>query len=164
MIAEILKSYAMVLDYARRMLADVDDDKFFAQPVEGMNHPAWIIGHLVYSCQMIGGELGVSPWLPERWIQLFATGSAPVGDKSAYPDRSSLMQALDDGQKRLTTKLSGMSEEDLRVPLPDEKSRKTFPTLEHAVLHILTVHTSIHVGQLATWRRAMGLPKTIECT
>ena len=33
-----------------------------------------------------------------------------------------------------------------------------FPTLGHALVHVLVGHTAAHVGQLADWRRAMGLP------
>ena len=53
---ETLNSYVIALDSGRRMLADLRDDQWVAQPIEGMNHPAWIVGHLVYSFQMIGIE------------------------------------------------------------------------------------------------------------
>ena len=42
-------------------------------------------------------------------------------------------------------------------PLPDKRFRDTFPTLGHAVLHILAGHVAVHVGQLGAWRRAMGM-------
>lgn len=52
-----------------------------------------------------------------------------------------------------------MTDSELDSPLPDERYREVFPTLGHAVLHILTVHTAIHLGQISAWRRAMGLPE-----
>ena len=60
--------------------------------------------------------------------------------------------------RRVRRKLADMDDADLAGPLPDERYRDVFPALGHAILHILTVHTAIHLGQLSPWRRAMGLP------
>jgi hypothetical protein len=163
MIAEILNSHGILFHDLGKLLVDVSDELFFARPVSEMNPPAWIVGHLVYSCQMIGGEIGLTPWLDETWVQLFATGSEAPADSDAYPDRASLMSALDEAGQRLADRLAAMSDEYLAVPLPDERYRDTFPTLGHAVLHILTVHAAFHVGQLSAWRRAARLPRTVEC-
>jgi hypothetical protein len=158
MIAEILNSFDLLLNDARRLVGDLSDDQMVARPVETMNHPAWIIGHIVFSCQAIGAEMGLPPWLPQHWTDLFTTGSTPVADTSAYPAKAELLAALDDAQKRLVSALTAMKEDDLAVPLPDEQYRKTLPTVRHAFVHILVAHTAIHVGQLTAWRRAVHLP------
>jgi hypothetical protein len=157
MIAEILNSFALNLDYLRRLVEDLDDGQMVAQPAGVVNHPAWTIGHLVQSCQAIGGELGIPPWLPDDWGRRFGTGSVPVAIPDAYPGKAALMRALDDGRRRLAEALAEMGEEGLARPLPDVRYRDRLPTIGHAVLHILAAHTALHVGQVATWRRAMGL-------
>jgi hypothetical protein len=154
MIPEILASYALNLNKVREIVKDLSCAEMVAQPVGAPNHAAWTIGHLVYSAERIGGELGLEPWLPEDWAKRFGTGSAPVGDPAAYPDKESLLGSLDDAQKRLTERLRAMTDEDMNQPLPDVRHRKTFPTLGHAVLHILSSHSAFHVGQLAVWSRA----------
>jgi hypothetical protein len=155
---ETLNSYAIALDSGRRMLADLRDDQWFAQPIEGMNHPAWIVGHLAYSCQMIGIEMGLAAWLPEDWGEYFGTDarSAAVGERYSSP--SELLSAFENAAKRVQRRLAEIDDTDLAGPLPDQRHRETFPTLGHAVLHILTVHTAVHLGQLSTWRHAIGLP------
>ena len=127
-----------------------------------MNHPAWTIGHLVYSCQQIGGEIGLEPWLGNDWKLQFGTGSTPIADPTAYPDKPTLLLALDEGQRRLSDKLTSTKEGDRAQPLPDVRYRSQFPTLGHAVLDILTAHTAMHVGQITVWRRAMGLAAVQE--
>ncbi|MEO2013872.1 MAG: DinB family protein, partial [Fuerstiella sp.] len=84
MINEILNSYDLHLEHLRGLVADLDGDQLVCQPNNVPNHPAWTIGHLVYSCQAIGGELGVEPWLPEDWETRFGTGSTPTADAAAY--------------------------------------------------------------------------------
>lgn len=162
MIAEILNSFKMNIDYARRLLVDIPEEQMTAQPTDGMNHPAWILGHLTGSFQLIGGEMGVKPWLSQQWLASFQTGSTPAASDSSYPGKDDLVQAFEDAQARLTAALANMESEDLDEPLPDARYRHVFPTLGSAVLHILTTHTAVHLGQLSAWRRAMGLPAVAD--
>jgi hypothetical protein len=157
MIAEIICSYARTLDYLRQLISDVSDEQLTRHTSLAVNHPAWVVGHLVYSCQAIGSELGIDPWLPSDWAKQFGTGSKPVEGKENYPSKQELLDALSDGQKRVTDRLIALGEQGMSAPLPDERYRMMFPTIGHAVLHILTVHSAIHVGQVTVWRRAVGL-------
>ena len=156
MIDEILNSNRLIFDYLRRLVADVPDGDLARQPNGVANHPAWVIGHLTCSCQGIGGELGLEAWLPEPWQGLFNTASAPTSDRSAYSSKTELLAALADGQVRLSERLTALGDAAMSGPLPDERYRTLFPTLDHAVLHILTGHAAVHVGQVSVWRRAAG--------
>jgi uncharacterized damage-inducible protein DinB len=157
MIDEIVRSFSRTLEYLRRLLADVPDELLTFQPGGVMNHPAWVIGHLTHSFQAIGSELGITRWLPVNWEQQFGTGSVPVEIRDAYPCKDELLNALADGQLRVVKRLHQIGEEGLGEPLPDDRYRDMFPTLGHAVLHILTSHVAVHVGQVTVWRRAAGL-------
>jgi hypothetical protein len=48
-----------------------------AQPSGIVNHPAWVIGHLTYSCQELIGVIGLPAWLPDGWAERFGTGIVP---------------------------------------------------------------------------------------
>jgi hypothetical protein len=158
MLVEILNSFEMNVAYGRRLCADITKDQFNAQPVAGMNTPAWIVGHLCGSFQLIGGELGLKPWLPAGWATLYGRGTRPSPTPTTGPGKAQLLSAFEDAAKRLVAALKARTNADLAQPLPDERFRKYFPTLGSAVLHILTVHAAGHLGQLSAWRRAMGLP------
>jgi hypothetical protein len=158
MIQEILNSYALILADVRAAVEELTEELMVRQFPGAPNHPAWTIGHLVYSAQAIGGELGLAPWLPSSWVALFCTGSIPQPLAAAYPSRSGLLDALADAQARITQALSCLTPEALAAPLPDVRYRPVFPTVGHAIVHILSGHTSFHLGQLSLWRRAAGLP------
>jgi hypothetical protein len=162
MIAEILNSFELNVEFLKRLVSDLDDHQMIRQPNGVPNHPAWTIGHLVYSCQQIGGEINLSPWLPSEWEAKFGTGSLPVEDATAYPSKVELLIAYDDGQHRLASRLKALERSDMALPLPDVRYRDQFPTVGHAVLHILSSHTALHLGQLTVWRRLMGLSVTPE--
>jgi uncharacterized damage-inducible protein DinB len=158
LIAEVLNSYAMSIDYLRRLVTDIPDEKLAEQPNGVVNNPLWTIGHLVYSAQMIGTEIGLPAWLPNDWATRYGKGSAPTAERSAYPDKEALLSQLTDAQQRLKEQLQKLGEESMRQPLPDERFRSMIPTLGHAVTHILATHTGAHIGQVLVWRRVMGFP------
>ena len=155
MIEEALNSYGIVLDDIRDLIAELSDQELLAQTQGNHNHAAWVVGHLVCSAQAIGEEMGIAPWLSSEWLSLFGRGSTPTSEASQYPARSAVLQALSDAEARIVSKLNSMTAADLAKPLRDTRYREIFPTLGHAVLHILTVHTSVHLGQLVSWRHAI---------
>ncbi len=162
MVPELLNSVALDLAFLRRMIEDLDEDQMVGQVGGVVNHPAWTLGHVAHSFEAMGGELGMSPWLPEDWATQFSTGTTPLCDPSEYPDKAELLGVLGQSRQRLEERLSEMSVDDLAKPLPDARYRDRIPTVGHALLHILASHTAMHVGQIAVWRRAMRLPLVRE--
>ncbi len=155
----VLHSFAYCLDFLREQVADVQPVDMVAQPNGIMNHPSWVIGHLAFSCQALGGEIGLSQWLPTTWGERFGTGSVPVADATRYDDKDDLLQILHDAQSRITRAVKQLSGSQLDEPLPDETYRILLPTVRHAITQVLIAHPSNHIGQLTIWRRAMGLPQ-----
>lgn len=157
MIPEVLNSFSLTMTFLEQLVADIPDERLTEQPHGASNHPAWIIGHLAVSLQTMGGELGLTAWLPDNWPEQFGTGSQPISERGAYPSKQDLLENLEEGRRRLAVALASFNKERLSIPLPDERYRILFPTLGHAVTHILGAHFATHVGQVTVWRRAMGL-------
>jgi hypothetical protein len=157
---EVLNSYGLNVAHLIRLVNDVPDEDFVRQPGALTNHPAWNIGHLIFSCQALGGELALAPWLPPAWESNFGTGSIPSSDRSAYPSKTELLTALEDAKQRIAGRLTVLGDAGMGAMLPDERHRAVFPTVGHAVVHILVGHFAVHVGQLSAWRRAAGYPPT----
>jgi DinB superfamily len=154
----VLHSFAYCLDYLRDQVVDLSPDQMVTQPSGIMNHPAWVIGHLTGSCQLLGGEIGLSPWLPDDWAAQFGTGSVPTSHARMYEPKEAALARLADAQSRITAAVSRLDDSQLDQQLPDEAHRAVLPTIRHALTHILVGHTANHVGQLILWRKAMRLP------
>src|SRR5687768_7106850 len=82
--APVLHSFAYALDYLREQVAEVAPSDMVAQPNGIMNHPAWVIGHLTFTCQMLGGAIGLREWLASDFANRYGTGSVPVADVHVY--------------------------------------------------------------------------------
>ncbi len=154
-----LHSFAYGLDYLCELVADVAPIDMVAQPNGIANHPAWVIGHLTHSCQLLCNVIGLPDWLPEDWAGRFGTGSVPVADASVYETKDTALRMLRDAQARITEGVNRLDDARLDLPFPDESYRVVFPTIRHALTQVLVGHTANHAGQLIVWRRAMGLPR-----
>lgn len=162
MIPELRNTLRLHSEHLRRLVADLDDRALLAQPSGIRSHAAWTVGHLVTSLQLLGGELGISPWLPKEWAQTFGTGSRPDLDPARYPGRDRLLWIFDNARGRIDAALETLDPERLAEPLPDIDLRDELPTLGHALLHILAAHFALHLGQLTAWRQAAGHPPVRE--
>lgn len=154
----VLHASAYCLDYLGEQVADVAAADLAAQPPGVVNHPAWTIGHLALATEMLGGVLGVPARLPQDWARRHGAGSRPVPDAGAYAGRDEGLAALRDALARVHRAVGSLDEARLNAPFPDPAYRDVFPTLRHALTQVLVGHASFHVGQVAVWRRAMGLP------
>ena len=154
----VLHSFAYGLDFLREQLADLGPADMVAQPNGIANHPAWVVGHLTFTCQMIGGAIGLSAWLPEHFAGRYGSGSVPVADPAAYETKASALDALRDAQSRITHAVERLDDAKLDQPFPDPAYLYVFPTIRHALTQVLVAHTAHHVGQLTVWRKAMRLP------
>ena len=154
----VLHSFAYCTDFLHEQLADVAAADMVAQPNGIMNHPAWVIGHLTYTCQLLGGAIGLPEWLPDDFAKRFGTGSVPIADAGAYETKDNALAMLRDARSRITRAVGELDDSRLDAPFPDESYRVVFPTIRHALTQVLVGHSAYHVGQLTVWRRAMGLP------
>ena len=155
----VLHSFGYCLDFIREQVDDVSAPQMVLQPDGNPNHPAWLLGHLSFSCQSFGGEIGLAPWLSKGWGKRFGMGSTPVADESAYDPKEKALETLLNSQTRLCDAINSLSNAELQRPLPDKNYEKDLPTTAHAMVQVLVAHSAYHVGQLTLWRRAVGLAK-----
>ena len=149
--------YGFNLAFAKRLVKDVSAEQMAAQPGGVINHPAWSLGHLVATADRLGHLLGLESSLPEGWSETFKSGDEPSSDASAYPSKQEILAALEEQHARNTETVKKLDAARFAEPHPDEGTRPYFPTLGDQIIFMMTSHEMDHLGQIAAWRRAMGL-------
>jgi DinB family protein len=152
----VLHVYAMNLGFAKRLVGDLSDDQMCAQPHGVVNHPAWSLGHLAVAADAAGAALGLGSELPAGWAETFKTGGTPSPDKSRFPKKDEILGVLAAQHARVAHALSTLDPAVLAAP-GHEKRRAHFPTVGDFAIFLMTAHEMDHLGQIAAWRRAMGL-------
>ncbi len=157
MIQHVTHLYGLNLGFARALVRDVAPEQMVAQPHGVVNHPAWTLGHLTMAADSLAACLGLERQAPAGWDRTFATGGTPSGELAAYPSQAELLAALTTQHERNTAAARQADPALFGRPHPDEKRRERFPTIGDIAIFLMTSHEMDHLGQLAAWRRAMGL-------
>ncbi|MFO0937389.1 MAG: DinB family protein [Gemmataceae bacterium] len=148
--------HAFALDYLRSLIADIPDERMAEQPIAGLNHPAWTLGHLAIAYDYVGKCLGL-PLELLRWHPLYAPGTIPVPDRSRYPSKQELMAKLEANAARVMPFVESADPAKLTGPQPVEFLKPHIKTVSELLSHLLTSHIANHIGQLSAWRRVAGI-------
>lgn len=132
------------------------------QPVPGMNHPAWTLGHLALAADYALKLLGRDSQLDPDWARLFSPGQEPTGNRSDYPGKTALIEAWTEARSALLHALREQGADVLDKPNPIEALRDHLPTVADQMAYMLTGHEAEHLGQIAVWRRAAGFERILR--
>lgn len=157
MLDHVIYVYGFNLNFAKMLVSDISPEQMCQQPNGVVNHPAWTLGHLTNSAAGLLKTLGKEASLPEKWGEAFATGGVPSNDPSVYPSKDELLSTLSSVHDQVIEALNAIDHATFSKPHPNENVRKYFPTLGDMIVFLMTGHEMDHLGQLAAWRRAMGL-------
>ena len=157
MVQHLLFTYGFNFNVVKRLVGDLTPEQMCQQPHGVVNHPAWSLGHLASASAGVLKALGHDASLPEAWGEVFKTGGIPSGDPSAFPSKDELLSTLESLHEQVATAVAAVDPATLAAPHPHEGTRKYFPTVGDMVVFLMTAHEMDHLGQLAAWRRAMGL-------
>jgi len=147
-----------LLGYCRLLSTDIADERLAEQPAAGVNHPAWILGHLAVTADSTGRLLGQEQSLPQGWHKMFGPGSQLTTVRSDYPSKEELLSALEQCFARLRESAAAATPAQLATPTTIPRLRQGLPTTADVVAFLLTGHFGVHLGQLSTWRRLIGIP------
>ena len=156
MIQHLLFVYGMNLKRAELLVDDLTDQQMVAQPSGVINHPAWTLGHLGATSDALAGMLGLPATFPDAWREACRMGSVPSGNAADYPGKAELLEQLRAQHERVSEAMAAVDAERLQQPMPPPRGKR-FPTVGDFATALMTMHEGHHLGQLAAWRRALGL-------
>lgn len=147
-------------NYARKPHLHRDGSPFVIE----CNHPAFILGHLGLYPSKVAQVLGLeaAPFMaPAGFEDLFKNG-APCRDDPAgtiYPKLEAITAQYTVPYDAIIERVSTLEDGAFSAPIPDafERFRANFPSAGGVAMFLLNNHQMMHLGQLSTWRRCMGL-------
>ena len=161
-IETIIKQYDFNLKYAKALVHDLSDNQMTSIPANGLeNHPAFTLGHLISGCAVLAEDLGAKFEMPENWKDLFLRKGPgdprkPDLDNNKYPTKHFLINELENQHKRVKEILNNIDQNQLNEQF-EWRFSNYMPTLLDVIVFMCVNHEAMHLGQLAAWRRAVGL-------
>src|SRR5688572_955972 len=141
-----------------RFLADLSPQDYLHRPAPKANCAAWIVGHLALSDRGVLKRLGAPlPELPEGFEKRFSRDEGcPQAEQ--FGDVTAIVPVFDEHRRRLIEAVKAMSPEQMDKPL--DKPHSIFGTVGE-MLTFMSLHATMHAGQVSTIRRSLGRPPLI---
>lgn len=158
MLESSLKANRFMLGYCQMLVGDIPDERFTEQPLPGVNHPAWILGHLAYSADGCTALLGGQKLLSAEWVKKFGPKSQLTAVRSDYPTKEELLATLERTFDKARKLAAEATPERLAAAHSNPAFAQAMPTVADLCSFLLTGHLGVHLGQLSSWRRMIGLP------
>jgi hypothetical protein len=141
-------------------LSDLSDADLLIRPIEGMNHIAWQLGHLISSERFFVETVspGSCPRLPDNFEEGHGRKCTNIDDPSKYlplAKYKELWKAQRDATRAVLDTLSDSDFDRKTQGLPD-----FIPTVG-AAMNLCGDHALMHLGQFVAVRRKLGKPITI---
>lgn len=144
----------------RNTLSLIEDmrDAALTQPTpRGGNHPLWVLGHITLVEGNIPKVIFGEPNPVAHWAPLFAPGTEPTADASAYPPFEEVLRTYRDLRARNMRILEELGDEglDRKTAAPPKGLEHVLGTVGTAFLTV-AMHQMSHRGQVADCRRVAG--------
>lgn len=143
------------INYAKQILADIEDSRMCEQPA-GLNHPAWLLVHLCTAADYAANLLGGKGVCPETWNAMGDTKKPLSPVRTDYPPKEELIGTFETAFQNAATLYDSLTEEELGKPQKLGFFEAELPTVGDMATFLILSHTSLHLGQLSAWRRAIG--------
>jgi uncharacterized damage-inducible protein DinB len=142
----------------QQYIGDLADADLLLRPVEGMNHIAWQLGHLISAERMFVEEVkpGSCPPLPEGFAAAHNKEAAASDDPARFRTKAEYQQLWQTQRAATKAVLDALSDADLDAPTP-ERWKEFLPT-KGAMMNMIGDHVLMHVGQFVAVRRRLGKP------
>jgi uncharacterized damage-inducible protein DinB len=155
---DIVRRALALADKATMELIEDMRDAPLTQPTpRGGNHPLWVLGHITLVEGNIPHVLFGEPNPVARWAPLFAPGTEPTADASAYPPFEEVLRTYRDLRARNLRILEELGDEGLKRPTkaPPRGMEHVLGTAADTFL-LIAMHQMSHRGQVADARRVLG--------
>jgi DinB superfamily len=142
-------------------LSDLSDADLMLRPVDGMNHLAWQLGHLIAAERhfLEAVKPGASPPLPHGFEEAHSKETISSNDPKKFRTKDEYL-SLWKAQREATLKvLAGLPDSQLEAPSPE--SLRSFAPTVGSIFNMIGVHPLMHCGQWVSVRRKLKKPISI---
>lgn len=145
--------------YTRSLLEDIPLDDWFRQPLAGVTHVAWQVGHLAMAqyglClfRMRGRRAADVELMSSAFRKKFSKGSRPDPDPAGQPSAGEIREVFDRVHQRVREELPHHAASALAEPIDEPYA--VYPNRLGGLIYC-ACHEMLHAGQIGLLRRALG--------
>jgi uncharacterized damage-inducible protein DinB len=137
-------------------LGDLSDADLLVHPVEGANHIAWQIGHLIVTERRLGNQLpgATFPELPPGFADKYANQPSAQNAADGFATKEQYLDLFNKTREATLAAVAKLNEADLDKPAKGPANVTNLGGL----LNLVANHSMMHGGQFSVVRRKLGKP------
>jgi uncharacterized damage-inducible protein DinB len=150
-IAGAEENYRFNSRFLKQTVSDLAPEEWLRRPGEGVNHIAWIVGHMALCRSRVLHFLGVE-WAQPA-LEIFGRGKKLLED-SAYPSPQSLLATWSEAGHAMAAAFASVSDDFLAQP-----AQAGPPSLDgkiSGIVNFMAIHETYHLGQASYLRSWLG--------
>lgn len=148
-------------NYTLSLLDDIPLSDWFRQPLEGVTHVAWQVGHLAMAqyglClfRMRGRVEADAELMSSAFRKKFSRGSTPDPDPARNPSAEEIRGVFERVYRQAMEELPHYTADALAEPIDEPYA--VYPNRLGGLI-FCACHEMLHAGQIGLLRRALGRP------
>lgn len=147
------------IQYLKKLVHNIPENQLYEKQLEGYNSAGWILGHICIEADDVFAQLDIDhPKVSPQWTNWFRNSSGKITSLENLPTKSELIQVLDIRYNLLCEAYLNLSEERLKGPHPSIFMKEIVSSFDAWYAHHLTTHIAVHCGNLAVWKKIIGIP------
>ncbi len=137
-------------------LSDLSDADLLVRPVEGANHIAWQIGHLIVTERRLAGQLpsATYPELPAGFAEKYENNPSAQNAADGFATKDQYLDLFNKTREATLAAVAKLSDADLDKPAKGPANVSNLGGL----LNLVAIHSIMHGGQFSVVRRKLGKP------
>lgn len=137
-------------------LGDLSDADLLVHPVEGANHIAWQIGHLIVTERRLAKQLPGAryPELPAGFAEKYDNKPDAQNASGGFATKAQYVDLFNQTRAATVAAVAKLTDADLDKPATGPANINTLGGL----LNLISNHTMMHGGQFSVVRRKLGKP------
>lgn len=145
------------LNYLKKLVANIPDDRLYEKQLDGYNSAGWILGHIYVEADDVLNFLNIPYEQNDLWKSLFYNTAGRLQSLDNVPEKGELVEKLYERYDQLIDVYENLSTEQRSAPHPSKMVKDILPNVDAWFAHHITTHISIHCGNLVVWKKMIGL-------
>jgi hypothetical protein len=147
------------IGYLEKIVKDFSDSQWDQVAAPGLHSPRWIASHIAIAGDMGLVLVGLPKMCPAAWHAAYGPRSSGTSHEKIRPERDELLELIPRIYGQLAEQAARMPLDFLNQPHSLELLKGTeLKTNAHLIVHLMSTHLAVHVGQLTSIRRLWGHP------
>ena len=155
---DIISLFEFQQSYLLKTVANISDEIAYTKQDQGINSAGWVLGHLCAEGVDVLIKLGAHDTVYSvDWLGLFGSDAPSLDLQANLPSLSRAVHDFNEIYERVIAAYRALPAHAFEDDPPSKLLKDHLPNKHVWLLHHITTHIAVHIGNLVVWKKLNGL-------